>query len=249
MPEGELRALVQQVTELLGREVRVYRRQAAVVEGPEGPTTPSTSAPFEGDRPGEGDLGDEDDSIYEFTAADYARVMASKKQDLYLKPRAIQEREKAARQSRIPHAVVCVRFPDDWVLEATFAASETVTAVRHLVEKALEETSTPFHFCVTPPKERIKDESQSLYDAGLAPGALIYFEPEIAPAPAVAGVNEGGGGGAMKPGYKLREVVLRIKGAHLTLSAEPPPQAKQDAQKEVEVQKPKELRGKPKWFK
>lgn len=66
---------------------------------------------------------EERDDFYDFTAEDYYRLLATKKEDKFLKTRKIQEAEEAARRSRLTKAVIPVRFPDNHTLEAAFHPS------------------------------------------------------------------------------------------------------------------------------
>ncbi|KAJ0428959.1 putative plant UBX domain-containing protein [Helianthus annuus] len=117
----------------------------------------------------------EPDEFYEFTAEDYYRILATKKEDKFLKTRKIREAEEAARRSRITKAVIRVRFPDNHTLEATFHPSETLQILIDLLIKVLAQPDLPFHIYTTPPKKQIKDLSQDFYSAGFAPGAIVYF--------------------------------------------------------------------------
>ncbi|KAE8674577.1 SWI/SNF-related matrix-associated actin-dependent regulator of chromatin subfamily A member [Hibiscus syriacus] len=89
---------------------------------------------------------EESDDFYEFTAEDYHRVMATKK-DNFLKTRKIREAEEAAKKSRITKAVIRVRFPDNHTLEVTFHPSETIQCLVDLIKKAIARLDLPFYLC------------------------------------------------------------------------------------------------------
>ncbi|KAI9089033.1 hypothetical protein K1719_029312 [Acacia pycnantha] len=89
----------------------------------------------------------ETDDFYEFTAEDYYRLLATKKEDKLLKTRKIREVEEAARRSRITKAVIRVRFPDNHTLEATFHPSETLQSLVDLLTKVIAHPELPFYIC------------------------------------------------------------------------------------------------------
>ncbi|KAE8661616.1 SWI/SNF-related matrix-associated actin-dependent regulator of chromatin subfamily A member [Hibiscus syriacus] len=90
---------------------------------------------------------EESDDFYEFTAEDYRRVMATKKEDKFLKTRKIREAEEAARRSRITKAVIRVRFPDNQTLKVTFHPSEMIQCLVDLITKAIARLDLPFYLC------------------------------------------------------------------------------------------------------
>ncbi|KAA8530139.1 hypothetical protein F0562_004848 [Nyssa sinensis] len=122
---------------------------------------------------------EETDDFYEFTAEDYYRVLSTRKQDKFLKTRKIREAEEAARRSRITKAVIRVRFPDNYTLEATFHPSETIQSLFDLLVKVVARSELPFYIYTTPPKKQIKDMSQDFYSAGFIPGAIVYFSYDL----------------------------------------------------------------------
>ncbi|MFS8032227.1 putative UBX domain, Ubiquitin-like domain superfamily [Helianthus anomalus] len=170
-----------------GREVRVFE------------TTTSSQTSNEPSNE------EEPDEFYEFTAEDYYRILATKKEDKFLKTRKIREAEEAARRSRITKAVIRVRFPDNHTLEATFHPSETLQSLIDLLMKVLAQPDLPFHIYTTPPKKQIKDLSQDFYSAGFAPGAIVYFSYD----------QPKGDGDAATSGPFLNEDVMSLKGLEL----------------------------------
>ncbi|XWS44059.1 hypothetical protein CRYUN_Cryun15aG0012200 [Craigia yunnanensis] len=106
---------------------------------------------------------EESDDFYEFTAEDYYRVMATKKEDKFLKTRKIQEAEEAAPISRITKAVIRVCFPDNHTLEVTFHPSETVQSLVDLITKVIARPDLPFY----------------LYDDAAAANSAPFLQEEI----------------------------------------------------------------------
>ncbi|XP_022990811.1 plant UBX domain-containing protein 1 [Cucurbita maxima] len=162
--------------EKFGREIRVFETLPPSSSSDELPNT-----------------GGETDDFYEFTAEDYYRVLASRKDEKYLKTRKIREAEEAARKSRITKVSVRVRFPDNHTLEATFHPSETMQALVDLLTKVVAQPELPFYIYTAPPKKQIKDLTQDFYSAGFVPGAIVYFsydQPEGEAVGSVAYLNE-----------------------------------------------------------
>ncbi|XP_076896532.1 plant UBX domain-containing protein 1-like [Bidens hawaiensis] len=171
-----------------GREIRVFE------------TTPTTSQ-----ASNEPTNNEEPDEFYDFTAEDYYRILATKKEDKFLKTRKIREAEEAARRARITKAVIRVRFPDNYTLEAAFHPSETIQSLIDLLMKVLAQPDLPFHIYTTPPKKLIKDMSQDFYSLGFAPGAIVYFSYN----------QPKGDGGVAISGPFLKEDVMSLKGLEL----------------------------------
>ncbi|KAK1270585.1 hypothetical protein QJS04_geneDACA014062 [Acorus gramineus] len=170
MDSDKAKAKLSAVAEELGKEIRVFTNPAASAESNEA-TAISTSEP------------DEPDDFYEFTPADYYRVIANKMGDQFLKTRKFREAEAAKRRARITKAVIRVRFPDNYTLEVKFQPSETIQCLVDLLRKVLARPDLPFYLYTTPPKERIKDMLKDFYSAGFAPGAIVYFSYDLPKGP------------------------------------------------------------------
>ncbi|KAI3813107.1 hypothetical protein L1987_17823 [Smallanthus sonchifolius] len=170
-----------------GREIRVFET-----------TTSSQTS-------NEPTSNEEPDEFFEFTAEDYYRILATKKEDKFFKTKKIREAEEAARRSRITKAMIRVRFPDNHTLEATFHPSETVQSLIDLLMKVLAQPDLPFYIFTTPPKKQIKDMSQDFYSLGFTPGAIVYFsydQPKV-------------DGDVATSGPFLKEDVMSLKGLEL----------------------------------
>ncbi|KAK9272141.1 hypothetical protein L1049_002512 [Liquidambar formosana] len=216
------------VKEEFGREIRVFE-------------TSTTSL-----TPHEASSGEDPDDFYEFTAADYYRILATKKEDKFLKTRKIREAEEAARKSRITKTVIRVRFPDNFTIEATFHPSETFESLVNLLMKVVARPELPFYIYTTPPKKQIKDMSQDFYAAGFIPGAIVYFSYDL---------PKGDDGVAANSGPFLREEIMSLKGLHLIPEPEEPIQSAPEPvignpAPVVQEHKPAEKKPvKPKWLK
>ncbi|RAL46915.1 unnamed protein product [Cuscuta campestris] len=187
---------------------------------------------------------DESEDFYEFTADDYYRLLATKKEDKYLKTRKIREAEQAARRSRITKTAIRVRFPDNFTLEASFHPSETIQDLVNLLTKVVARPDLPFYLYTTPPKKQIKDTSQDFYSAGFVPGAIVYFSYNAAK----------GDDGAHGQHY-LQEEILSLQGLESAITKQPdevvpelPPSVADNHT--PQEQKPAEKKNiKPKWLK
>ncbi|CAK9161725.1 unnamed protein product [Ilex paraguariensis] len=122
---------------------------------------------------------EEPDDLYDFTAEDYYRILATKKEDKFLKTQKIREMEEAAQRSRITKAVIRIRFPDNHTLEVSFHPSETIQILVDLLMKVVAQPELPFFLYTTPPKKEIKDTSLDFYSAGFVPGAIVYFSYDM----------------------------------------------------------------------
>ncbi|PON95273.1 Ubiquitin-related domain containing protein [Trema orientale] len=192
MEAEEAKAKLAAVKEKFGREIRVFE------------TSPLSSSSNEESKT------EEPDEFYDFTPEDYYRIMASKKEDKFLKTRKIREAEEAARRSRITKAVIRIRFPDNHTLEAVFNPSEKIQSLVDLLTKRLRCGNVAD---TTPPKKQIKDLSLDFYTAGFIPGAIVYFAYDIPIGDDAAAANSG---------PFLQDEIISLKGLELiTQQAEP----------------------------
>ncbi|XP_077251843.1 plant UBX domain-containing protein 1-like [Tasmannia lanceolata] len=186
------------------------------------------------------------DDFYEFTAEDYYRILASKKEDKFLKTRKIRESEEAARRSRIAKAVIRVRFPDNCTFEAKFHPSETIQSLMDLLMKVVARPDLPFYLFTTPPKKEINDMSRDFYSAGFAPGAIVYFSYDL---------PREDDNGVSNSGHFLRDDILSL----IDLDVIPEPvEVVQSAPEPAVVERPPDVQEskpsvkkpvKPKWLK
>nr|XP_016454347.1 PREDICTED: plant UBX domain-containing protein 1-like [Nicotiana tabacum] len=215
--------------EKFGREIRVFEISTAS-------STPSDVSST---------VSDEPEDFYEFTPEDYYRLLATKKEDKHLKTKKLREAEQAARRARITKAVLRVRFPDNYTLEATFHPSETIQSLLDLLMKVIAHPELPFYLYTTPPKKQIKDVSQDFYSAGFIPGAIVYFSYDLPK----------GDDGAAALGPYLQEEVMSLQGLDSMIEMEPgepsrdePPKTNPPAS--APDQKPADKKKiKPKWLK
>jgi len=92
-----------------------------------------------------------------------------------LMTRQMREAEMARKAASFGQVPIRIEFPDGMVLQASFAATETLEQLRSLVQGVLiPELASCFYLFVTPPKTEFKDMQISLYKAGLVPAARIH---------------------------------------------------------------------------
>ena len=134
------------------------------------------------------------EAFFELSSAEAAQIVASNRRKLEngnaLLTKKHREREAQRRREKVRHATIRIMFQQkpisDVCVEAVFDAhKETVEDVYAFVEEILSEddkstqNAPSFELFVAPPKRVLKrngrDANQSLYDAGLAPAAKIFF--------------------------------------------------------------------------
>ncbi|XP_048328821.2 plant UBX domain-containing protein 1 [Ziziphus jujuba] len=225
----EAQAKLAAAKEKFGREIRVFET-----------SPPSSSRTEESNK-------EETDDFYEFTAEDYYRLLATKKEDKFLKTRKIREAEEAARRSKITKVTIRFRFPDNHTLEAIFHPSETIQRLVDLLQKVITRPDLPFYIYTTPPKKQVKDMSQDFFSAGFVPGAILYFSYDIPKGDDTVEVSSG---------PFLQEEIMSLKGLESIVEHQEPVQSvpesvtTQAPTPVVEERKPTEKKpAKPKWLK
>lgn len=194
---ADAQALLRKVSENLGREIFIFKSRAALA---------TEDMNLSGSR---GKEEEEPDDFYEFTVEDYARMMGNKKQEVFLKTKKIRDAEAAARRARITKAIVRVQFPDNYVLEAKFQPSDSISTLIDLLKKVISRTNLPFYLYTTPPKQQLKDLGTDFYTAGLTPGALVYFSYESPKGITEEELND------IMDGPYLRSDVMALRDLHL----------------------------------
>ncbi|KAH1047840.1 hypothetical protein J1N35_038624 [Gossypium stocksii] len=195
MEAESVKAKLAAAKEKFGREIRVFETASLL---------PTQDGVLNTEEP---------DDFYDFTAEDYYRLMACKKEDKHLKTRKIREAEEAARRSRITKAVVRIRFPDNHTLEVTFHPSETLQSLVDLISKVIARPDLPFYLYTTPPKKQIKDMTQDFFSAGFIPGAIVYFSYDLPKGEDAAAANS-------VP--FLQEEIMSLTGLEVIAGAEQP---------------------------
>ncbi|WOK94512.1 hypothetical protein Cni_G03216 [Canna indica] len=159
---AQVHAKLDSVAAELGHEIRVFLANSQTIQ----------AEPASSDE-------DEADDFYDLSAEDYYRLMSLKADSQILKTQKMREAEAAAHREKLIKAIIRVRFPDDYVLEAKFQSSETIQTLVDLLKKVIGQPNVPFYLYTVPPKTQIVDLSKDFYSAGFSPGANVYFSYDL----------------------------------------------------------------------
>ncbi|URE40681.1 tether containing UBX domain for [Musa troglodytarum] len=88
---------------------------------------------------------DDADDFYDLTAEDYYNLISSRAESQILKTQKMREAEAVACRERLNKAVIRVRFPDDYILEAKFQPTETIQTLVDLLMKVVAQPNLPFY--------------------------------------------------------------------------------------------------------
>ncbi|KAK3144436.1 hypothetical protein QOZ80_4AG0313000 [Eleusine coracana subsp. coracana] len=195
---------------------------------------------------------EEDDEFYELQPADYFNLISNRmaEQSKMLKTRKMREAELAAQRAKRTKAVMRVRFPDGYILEADFLPSERIHSLVDLLMKVIARPDLPFYLYTVPPKKRILDTSQDFTTVGFVPGANVYFSYDLVEGSALNTDD-------VNSGPYLREEVRSLDG--LSLLSKPASQP-DDSRMNSSAHQPNESQSdsaaatnkkpnRPKWFK
>lgn len=87
----------------------------------------------------------------------------------------LREAEDAAHAAALSPVRVRLHFPDATILQASFRASQPLSAVQQLVAAAaLPQLAPALYLYTTPPKTVLKDATATLYQLKLVPAAHLY---------------------------------------------------------------------------
>ena len=187
LSDDDAKATSSSSTSVLGkRAARVVRQKTLDAEAEERKMDPTTGLVSANEELPE--------AFFELSSAEAAQIVASNRRKLEngnaLLTKKHREREAQRRREKVRHATIRIMFQQkpisDVCVEAVFDAhKETVEDVYAFVEEILSkddkstQNAPSFELFVAPPKRVLKrngrDANQSLYDAGLAPAAKIFF--------------------------------------------------------------------------
>ncbi|NXJ02045.1 UBXN6 protein, partial [Psophia crepitans] len=89
-----------------------------------------------------------------------------------LRTKAMREKEEQREMRKYNYTLVRVRFPDGYILQGTFYARESVSALYNLVREALRDDWLPFEL-LGPGGLKLMDENLAFNECGLVPSALL----------------------------------------------------------------------------
>lgn len=185
--DEDAKAATSSSSSVLGkRAARVVRQKTLDAEAEERKMDPTTGLVSANEELPE--------AFFELSSAEAAQIVTSNRRKLEngnaLLTKKHREREAQRRREKVRHATIRIMFQQkpisDVCVEAVFDAhKETVEDVYAFVEEILSkddkstQNAPSFELFVAPPKRVLKrngrDANQSLYDAGLAPAAKIFF--------------------------------------------------------------------------
>ena len=191
LSDDDAKATSSSSSSVLGkRAARVVRQKTLDAEAEERKMDPTTGLVSANEELPE--------AFFELSSAEAAQIVASNRRKLEngnaLLTKKHREREAQRRREKVRHATIRIMFQQkpisDVCVEAVFDAhKETVEDVYAFVEEILSkddkstQNAPSFELFVAPPKRVLKrngrDANQSLYDAGLAPAAKIFFSLKI----------------------------------------------------------------------
>ena len=187
LSDDDAKATSSSSSSVLGkRAARVVRQKTLDAEAEERKMDPTTGLVSANEELPE--------AFFELSSAEAAQIVASNRRKLEngnaLLTKKHREREAQRRREKVRHATIRIMFQQkpisDVCVEAVFDAhKETVEDVYAFVEEIISkddkstQNAPSFELFVAPPKRVLKrngrDANQSLYDAGLAPAAKIFF--------------------------------------------------------------------------
>ncbi|XP_062493122.1 UBX domain-containing protein 6 [Pezoporus occidentalis] len=89
-----------------------------------------------------------------------------------LRTKAMREKEEQREMRKYNYTLLRVRFPDGYLLQGTFYARESVSALYTFVREALREDWLPFEL-LGPGGLKLTDENLAFNECGLVPSALL----------------------------------------------------------------------------
>ena len=117
-------------------------------------------------------------SFYQVTVDDVRRQLEEMQlraeQAATLRTKAMREADELTCKRTYRYCYVRVRFPDGFLLQATFHVREKVAALLTMVQERLR-LPAPFSLVVHPEQRRLDDPALSLEDAKLVPATVVNF--------------------------------------------------------------------------
>eukprot|EP00111_Clytia_hemisphaerica_P019508 TCONS_00057519-protein len=122
------------------------------------------------------------DDFYDVTVEDLGKrmqVLTSAKKESTLMTKAMRERRDLERAAMFEKVVVRFLLPDrKHAIQAFFRPLETVKSLREFLRPYLHKSIKKFDLFTTPPKNVLKDQKSTLYQAKLCPASRVYVSLE-----------------------------------------------------------------------
>ncbi|XP_008934171.1 PREDICTED: UBX domain-containing protein 6, partial [Merops nubicus] len=116
------------------------------------------------------------DDFYNLTAEEIRREQRLRTEAVekasMLRTRAMREKEEQRELRKYNYTLLRVRFPDGYILQGTFYARESVSALYSFVREALRDDWLPFEL-VGPGGLKLTEENLAFNECGLVPSALL----------------------------------------------------------------------------
>ena len=119
------------------------------------------------------DSDPEDDYQHEVQAA--KNLIVQNKQRENFRFRGDRELQRELNKGNFTRGRIKIRFPDQFVIVASFGAKETVQSVYDFVKEYIQQKGRDFILFETPPKRVLKAKEKKLFEVKLVPSATLYF--------------------------------------------------------------------------
>lgn len=86
----------------------------------------------------------------------------------------MQELEILAKSKSFTRALIRIKFPDDFMIQGTFAALEKISDIHNFLKEHIAQ-EREFYLFETPPKRKLNDLSKSISKANMIPSAILHF--------------------------------------------------------------------------
>uniref|UniRef100_A0A8C4U0K7 UBX domain-containing protein 6 n=1 Tax=Falco tinnunculus TaxID=100819 RepID=A0A8C4U0K7_FALTI len=122
-----------------------------------------------------------------------------------LRTRAMREKEEQREMRKYNYTLVRVRFPDGYILQGTFYARESLSALYNFVREALRDDWLPFEL-LGPGGLKLTDENLAFNECGLVPSALLTLAWDAAVMADIEASGEEQPANSLKP-----EILSRVQ--------------------------------------
>ncbi|CAO3656485.1 unnamed protein product [Mucor hiemalis] len=149
-------------------------------------TTTTEPAPFNRDLKilsppkNAGPIPELPESAYKFNANEIGKLYQStverreKLENKPLKTQKMRDGEDQEKLKKYPKTTICIRMPDQTIVQAVFQSKEKVSAVYEFTRSLLETPDRKFVLCL-PPRTKLVEPSLTLFKAGLSPASNVLF--------------------------------------------------------------------------
>lgn len=101
-------------------------------------------------------------------------IKENRKREVFRDKRA-EQLESLKNKGAYTRSRIKIRFPDAFIIVASFGAKESIRDVYDFVRENILTNERPFYLFETPPKRILKTLETRLFQAKLVPSATLYF--------------------------------------------------------------------------